>query len=279
MSNKSRIIYYYQTFSGLSQLIEKPNNTVSHIHLSSIHFGVNPDGSPYIHLNNEPPDSSKFDNVWNELKQLSEKGVKIVLMVGGAGTAFTDLFANYDVYFPMLYNTIKKFNIICGIDLDIEEFVNIENVKMLIRDIKNLLGNNFSISMSPLAYSLSSNVAGMGGFIYKDLYNSPEGNLIEYFNGQFYGNYNLQTFEDCVNNGYPPNKIIMGMMSNINNFDDLLEQTILTIEKYPNMGGVYCWEWYNAPPFGEKDPSEWSNQMNTIIHSSPLSSFSKCIIS
>ena len=61
-----RIIYYYQTFIPLS-LVLFANPYVTHIHLSSIHFGVNNDNIPYIHLNDYPPNNSKFDVVWEDL--------------------------------------------------------------------------------------------------------------------------------------------------------------------------------------------------------------------
>ena len=61
--DKNRIIYYYQTFNGLTSILNK-NTSVTHIHLSAIHFGNNQDGSPYIHLNNYPPNDKKFDSVW-----------------------------------------------------------------------------------------------------------------------------------------------------------------------------------------------------------------------
>ena len=54
-----RIIYYYQTFIPLS-LVLFANPYVTHIHLSSIHFGVNNDNIPYIHLNDYPPNNSNL---------------------------------------------------------------------------------------------------------------------------------------------------------------------------------------------------------------------------
>ena len=43
--------------------------------------------------------------------------------------------------------------------------------------------------MAPVQSSLEEDAPGMGGFIYKDLWLSPEGSLIDYFNGQFYGDF------------------------------------------------------------------------------------------
>ena len=69
-----------------------------------------------------------------------------------------------------------------GVDLDIEENVSLDNVKMLINRLNLDFGSNFIISMAPLAISLTEDTPGMGGFVYKDLYNSKEGKLITYFN-------------------------------------------------------------------------------------------------
>ena len=63
-----KIIYYYQTFTGLASIL-KEDTPVTHIHLSAIHFGIEDDGMPYIHLNNSAPEYSKFDKVWQEIKK------------------------------------------------------------------------------------------------------------------------------------------------------------------------------------------------------------------
>ena len=66
--NENKIIYYYQTFTGLSPILNSKTITTTHIYVSSIHFGLNKDKTPYIHLNNYPPDNSKFDPLWKECK-------------------------------------------------------------------------------------------------------------------------------------------------------------------------------------------------------------------
>ena len=65
-----RIIYYYQTFIGMSL---KDDTPITHIHLSAIHFGNNQDGTPYIHLNNYPPNNKKFDSVWKDMEKAKVK--------------------------------------------------------------------------------------------------------------------------------------------------------------------------------------------------------------
>ena len=42
--------------------------------------------------------------MWSEIEQANNIGIKIHIMVGGAGGAFTDLFNNFDIY----YEKIKR---------------------------------------------------------------------------------------------------------------------------------------------------------------------------
>ena len=82
---QNKIILYYQTFIGLKNIYNKPKIYTTHIHLSSLHFGPNKNNEPYIHLNNLSPYDKKFDDVWNDLYECKKRGIKIVLMLGGAG--------------------------------------------------------------------------------------------------------------------------------------------------------------------------------------------------
>ena len=263
-----RIIYYYQTFASLKPILVNPC-PVSHIHLSSIHFGNSKDGFPYIHLNDYPPDDPRFNTVWSELEQAHKLGVKIVLMVGGAGGAFTDLFNNFDTYYDMLKETIKKYPIIQGIDLDVEETVDLDKIRVLINRIDDDFGDDFIISMAPVSFSLEDDTPGFGGFVYKDLFNTPEGQRINYFNGQFYGSFDFKTYDKVIENGYPEEKINIGMISSDfspTTFCNALD-TIRNIKmKYPNFGGTFVWEYSDCPPCGASHPDEWAVQMHNVIY-------------
>ena len=57
-----KTIYYYQSFCGLEKLYSHVQD-IDTIILSSIHFSYFKN-EPYIHLNNLPPTSPKFDSVW-----------------------------------------------------------------------------------------------------------------------------------------------------------------------------------------------------------------------
>ena len=262
----SKICYYYQTFIGLQPLLDNPE-LVDIIMVSSIHFGMNKGGFPYIYLNDNPPDDECFNALWEETKILSEKGVKIMLMMGGAGGAYGELFSNYSLYYPMLIETIEKYDWITGIDLDIEENVDLSKVKSLMNNIKKDFGDDFTITMAPVQGALMEDGPGLGGFSYKELYNSPEGKYISHFNVQCYNSYTLEAIETIIKNGYPPDKIIMGMLGGSYSPSDwgtVLKEVKNVKSAYTDIGGVFCWEYCNSPP-DIKDPSKWAKAMTEIL--------------
>ena len=73
-----------------------------------------------------------------------------------------------------------------GVDIDVEETVRLEDVQKLITKLDEDFGRQFILTMAPLAGSLAADEPGMGGFCYKDLWNTPQGQRINWFNGQFY---------------------------------------------------------------------------------------------
>jgi chitinase len=268
--NTPRIIYYYQTFNGLKNILYQ-DTSVTHIHLSSIHFGTNTDETtPYIHLNDYSPYDKRFDQVWEDLLNAKKYNIKTILMVGGAGGAFGTLFSNFNTYYPLLRDLIidksVNENIIQGVDLDVEEYTNIADIKMLIRKLKEDFGKDFIITMAPIQMSLQEDNIGMGGFIYKDLYNSPEGEMIDYFNGQFYMDYSENAYTQVIENGYPCEKIVMGMISG-ENYEEELKKVY---QKYgAKFGGVFIWEYYNSP-------INWEKNVKSIM--APNSFFTNCLI-
>ena len=259
----SKIIFYYQTFTDkdnqyilLDPVLYK-NTPVTHIHLSSIHFGTDLTQEPYIHLNNRSPYHSYFDPVWNTIQQASSKNIKIVIMIGGAGGGYSSLFSNFDLYYDLLSNLIKNKPCIQGIDLDIEEPCSLDNIKMLINKIVEDFGADFIISTAPIQSSLSNDQPGMGGFCYKDLITSKEGQYIDYINCQAYGSYSLEVLDSIVNNGYSSTKIVMGMLSGQNYQVELKKM----VEKYKDtFGGVFIWEYFNTVP----SALDWLNNIKTI---------------
>ena len=257
-----KVCYYYQTFVGLDKIFSHTKD-VTNIIISSIHFDKDKNGDKSIYLNDNKPNDKIFNKLWEQTKELSERGITITCMVGGAGGAYNNLFSDFDIYFPLLVNMIRSKPCIQGIDLDIEESVKLEDVKMLINKITAEFGDDFIITMAPVAGSLQSDNPGMGSFIYKDLYNSEEGKYINWFNTQCYYSYSFETFDKIVKNGYPSSKIVMGMESGQFTGSSFTTEIKKIKDVYKDMGGVYDWEYLDAPP-NKNDSSEWATLMSNL---------------
>lgn len=272
MSNKiikNRIIIYYQTLIDLSplmNLIQKSKNPiVTEITLSSIHFGYNSDNTPYIHLNNNDVFDKTFNKVYSQLRQIKNESnlIKINLLIGGAGTAFNDLFSNYEVFYNLLKSSVNKLDFLDGFNLDIEEDCNINDIIKLVNDLKRDFKDK-DIIFAPLSSSLECDNPGMGGFSYKDLDNKI-GNLISYYNVQCYGEYTEDLLNRIIKNGYKSNKIVMGMLTG-QNFNDIINEVENIVKINENFGGVAVWEYFNAPPSSPEHPYVWCEIMSNILY-------------
>ena len=86
------------------------------------------------------------------------------------------------------------------------------------------------------------------------------------FNTQCYYSFSKETYDSIIKNGYPPEKIVMGMESgqfDESTFKNALQNVNEIKNKYPTFAWVYDWEYLNAPP-DTKDPSQWSKLMKKI---------------
>ncbi len=260
-----KTIYYYQTFIGLYALMTHAED-IDVIIISSIHFGKDKSGKKEIYLNDNLPTNSIYDTLWLETEKLSAEGCKIMLMMGGAGLAYNELFSDFDVYYPQLLELIRDKSWIQGIDLDIEEDVHIDDVKKLINCLVRDFGEEFIITMAPISSTLQNDGSSMAGFSYKQLYQSKEGKHIHWFNTQCYYSFSFNTYDSIIRNGYPPEKIVIGMESgqyDKDTFVNALSELNKIKEKYPQCGGAYDWEYFNAPP-DKNDPSQWAKLIKKI---------------
>ena len=278
-----KAIFYYQTFydNDNNFISIKPvlydGSPITHIHLSSIHFGFNKDSTRYIHLNNRTPDDPYFNKVWEDIKFAKSKGVKIIAMIGGAGGGYSTLFRDYKDFYPILRDFLNEHSIIDGVDLDIEESCQLIDIKNLINNIIHDFGEDYIISTAPVSGSLINNIPGMGGFCYKDLLNSNEGKYIDYINCQAYYGFNTKTLDEIVKNGYISEKIVMGMIAGESYKDELKSLHDSYKDKF---GGIFVWEYYDAIP----SPLEWCKYVQDVfddkIINEPQNTGSKyCLIS
>lgn len=74
-----RNIVYIQTFSV--SLLPLIGSGITHIILASLH--INRPG--VLVLNDDPPDSYKFNQLWSDVVALQNSGITVMAMLGGAG--------------------------------------------------------------------------------------------------------------------------------------------------------------------------------------------------
>lgn len=263
MSRKT-IAAFYQTPDNLTAQAD-----YTHYYVSAFHFGFTDKGAPYIHWNDNTPDDPCFDKPWAQLEQLAtEHGKTVTLMLGGAGSAFTQLFEHFDLFYPLLKQTLDRRPFLTGTNLDIEETVTLDNVCILVDALKRDFGKDFIITMAPVAGSLAYDTPGMGGFVYKDLLKRPQGAMIDWFNVQCYGaNWCTYMIDKIVGNGYPADKLVMGMLWN--DFPDLpsLVAGMATLHAvntaHPTLRGAYIWQHANAP----MGPERWATLASQALNS------------
>ena len=119
--------------------------------------------------------------------------------------------------------------------------------------------------MAPIQNSLQTDTPGMGGFVYKDLLNCKEGEFIDYFNGQFYSDYSIDSYNSVIQNNYNPEKIIMGMI-----FSQDIDKNIEVIKKLgqkygKQFGGVFLWEYCNAKMDKFENNKDWAVVMKSTM--------------
>jgi chitinase len=272
-----RVIYYYQTqyyqgkyvslakiWKQIDPLTHKPITT--DVMVAAFHLGYDSNNKPYIHLNDNVPSDPMFKVMWQQVATLQKNGVSVRMMLGGAAQgSYADLFSHWSTFYPILKETLTHYKL-DGIDMDIEEQITLADAKKLVARLNKDFPKQFIMTMSPVAPDLSGYV-GFSGFNYKDLYHSPEGKRINWFNGQFYcGWATLATpydYEAIINNGYPADKVVGGMIGNPANCSGFvpINAVAKTVEglvaKYPTFGGVADWEYFNTLPGGLNNPVKW----------------------
>ncbi len=266
-----RVVVYLQSQQNLN-LLPQCYDHLTAINVSSIHFGNNPDGSPYIHLNDNDPNDPIFDQLWKDMASAQDGGVKVMLMVGGAGGAYTELFNNYDTFYPLLVKTIQNYNI-NGIDLDVEERVTLDNIQKLISDLRRDFPSNFFITSAPVASSLISGNDPFAGINWADVKDQ-----IDWFNVQFYSGFgtlsNTSDYEAIINAGYPSSQILGGSLTNPNDGSGYVPISILcetlgalSTQYGTSFGGAMGWEYFNANNISDQeDPVGWCKAMNSAVN-------------
>ncbi|KAH8589405.1 glycoside hydrolase superfamily [Bisporella sp. PMI_857] len=286
---RPRLVMYAQTFltkddKPVSLLPLLSHQTlVTHIILASIHLHDYPG---VIKLNDEAFDSAIYFTLWEDVRYLQKAGVKVMGLLGGAaGGTYNRLSGSetefYTFYHP-LARLIKEYSL-DGLDIDIEEDVDISVPLRLMNALYRDFGPDFIITLTPLASALSSKTGqNPSGFSYFDLDSlatvpGSETNLISWYNTMFYGEYprGPPTYDTVIEAGWDPSRVVMVVLDNSENgppngFQRIanLQVTIKGMRRaFPHFGGVAGWEYHNAgaSDADEMQPWQWVHMVGEAL--------------
>ena len=248
---------------------------VTHVIVAAIHLNEGPGN---ITLNDDPPDSSKFDALWGEVAWLQASGVPVLGMLGGAAKGtFARLdgteTARFESYYLPLKALISKRRL-SGLDLDVEEEVSLPGIVRLIDRLRLDFGPGFIITLAPVATALLPGQPHLSGFDYK-LLEMMRGSSIAWYNAQFYCGWgdakSTAWYDAIISMGWPAHKVVVGLVTNPANGAGYVEHVnvadVLRVlrAKYPSFGGVMGWEYFNSLPGDQSKPWEWAAAMALTI--------------
>ncbi|KAM5458361.1 putative chitinase [Microsporum audouinii] len=285
---RPRVICYYQTYfphNGTDYVSMLPLCTnfsgVSHVILAAFH--INEDAES-ITLNDDSPDDPRYEPLWEEVCVLQAAGVKVMGMLGGAAKgSFRRLDGNiedYERYYIPLRNMIRAHGL-DGLDLDVEEDMSLEGIVRLIDSLKSDFGDDFIITLAPVATALVRGLRHLSGFSYFAL-EEQRGSKISWYHAQFYNGWggiaDTAMYDTIIANGWRPEKVVTGILSNPDDgtqgyvpLETLSVVLAMLLQRYPSFGGVSGWEYFNALPGGESQPWKWAAIMSLILGMKSLS--------
>ncbi|KAI9641634.1 hypothetical protein NHQ30_009488 [Ciborinia camelliae] len=309
LATTPRLAVYVQTYhdeynkdTNLSILpLLEANIQPTHVILAALHVMDTP-GT--IHLNDDPPDAPMYVELWSQVEALQAAGIKVSCMMGGAASGTWDHFTGDDnavipyswftnfypllmflefhqYYDPFLNNFIKKYNL-DGIDIDIEQYVDVAIPLRLIKQLYHDMGPNFVITMAPVASALSYG-GGLSGFSYSDLdaqardpYTGTP--MISFYNAQFTNGWGYAgttlDYDSIISAGWDPSRVVMLTSAAMNDAGGWvpISSLMITIRslkiKYPNFGGVNGWEYFDAGSSdGLSQPFMWMADLREALNS------------
>ncbi|KAJ7496900.1 endo-beta-N-acetylglucosaminidase, partial [Mycena latifolia] len=278
MSEGHRVAVYYQTQYDSSMASNSPYGHyvsplplltfITHIFLAAFH--INSDKS--VHLNNDLPSAPMFTQMWQDLGQMQEQGVKVIGMLGGAapGTYTLLTAANFDTYYPILANYISEFNL-DGMDLDVEQSTSLSVITNLITRLKADFGDDFIITLAPVATAMTEG-SNLSGFDYITL-EQQMGSQISWYNAQFYSGFGTlfpdTQYINIVNfgSGLDPNRLVASVLTSPANGNGYIspDEVVSSVQDLSarygfNFGGINGWEYFNSNP-NRTEPWVWAEMM------------------
>lgn len=275
-TGEHRVITYYQThyrsdgsFVSLRPLIDEGTD-VSHVIVGALHLN---EGNN-VTLNDHAPDDPFFDPVWKDVQYVREHGVTTLAMIGGAAPGTWErLDTDFDTYYPQLRDFLRAYDF-QGADLDVEQETSQAGVIRVIEALKHDFGEDFLVTLTPV----SPETWGGHGLSGLDLLSLKEtnGDDIDWLNVQGYCGWGDVTTTNDVYwavdyGGWAPSKIVYGVVTDPGLCGGYAEPDVQAatirqaVAEYPDLGGVFGWEYYTSQPGGEAAPWEWAALMREAI--------------
>ncbi|GAB2699255.1 glycosyl hydrolase family 18 protein [Kitasatospora kifunensis] len=258
------VVAYYQTqYSNGSYVSPLPlQNTATDIDVAAFHLNA----GKSITLNDDPPSSSKYTQMWQDLATLQQSGAHVEAMLGGAAQgSYADLHNDFNTYYPQLRDTLRTYHF-DGVDLDMEETFSLADTEHLINQLHTDFGSNFIVNLAPVASDLSGGSNFSGGFSYSQL-DQDMGSKISWYNAQFYCGWgdlsDTSAYDAVIQNGFDPSRVVAGTVTNSANCSGYIDPSQLSgtlnslVGEYANFGGVAGWEYFNAVPVNGTGPASW----------------------
>ncbi|PYH98398.1 alkaline phosphatase [Aspergillus ellipticus CBS 707.79] len=290
--DRRRVILYHQTICPDGQYVPMlpllQNKTgVTHIILAAFHLNADPN---HITLNNDPPQHAMYEALWAEVPLMKQAGVRIMGMLGGAAQgSFQTLDGDqekFERYYQPLRDMVRRHQL-DGLDLDVEEEMSLAGVIRLIDRLKLDMGDQFIITLAPVAAALLR-MGNLSGFDYFDL-EQQRASKISWYNAQFYNGWgaadNPQMYAAIVAQGWAANRVVCGLLTNPGNgsqgyvpLEKIGPILAALVERYPDFGGVMGWEYFNSKPGDREKPWQWAAAMTLSMHMKDLMDAARLIL-
>jgi hypothetical protein len=204
-------------------------------------------------------------------------------MLGGAARGTYSLLDSPSSFsFELAYRPLHDFiraRSLDGVDLDVEEEMSLSGIIRLMDRLKADFGEQFLITLAPVAAALLDKRTNLSGFDYAEL-ERERGGSVAWYNAQFYCGWgdmhSCGMYDAIIWKGWRPDKVIVGLVTNPENGNGWVPLLVLRLilgklrGRYgAGFGGVMGWEYFNALPGGEEKPWEWAGVMARILRGNP----------
>lgn len=188
-----------------------------------------------------------------------------------------------ETYYNPFKATITNHRI-DGIDLDIEESVDVSCAAQLLQRLHADFGPDFLLTMAPVASAMWPNGPGLSGFDYPTLDaqatepTRPHGKLVNWYNAQFYNGWGDASTHDFYDNviakgGWQAERVVMGVLdcaadggSGFVALDTLTSVIRQLRANYPSFGCAVGWEYWDAGKTdGYADPWRWVKEIGGVV--------------